>query len=197
MNNNCHRVWSFNKDFVNDWGIVPNVFSKYDCDRIVQYGEELGINPGTVGHNSLDTDIRDSRVSWIGPIDGQTDWIFRRMQDAFQEANKTMFNFDIWGFMEAFQFTRYDAPAGKYNQHIDRRDGSEFIRKLSGSVLLTDPDEFEGGDLTITTGDQPTKMEKRQGALVVFPSFVLHAVHPVTKGTRHSLVAWASGKPFR
>ena len=36
-----------------------------------------------------------------------------------------------------------------------------------------------------------------KGSLIVFPSYTIHKVEPVTKGTRHSLVIWYLGNPYR
>ena len=40
-------------------------------------------------------------------------------------------------------------------------------------------------------------MKNKQGDLILFPSYTLHEVKPVTKGERNSLVAWVTGKPFK
>jgi PKHD-type hydroxylase len=40
-------------------------------------------------------------------------------------------------------------------------------------------------------------MDKAQGTLILFPSYTLHEVMPVTKGERNSLVSWVTGKPFK
>ena len=64
-------------------------------------------------------------------------------------------------------------------------------------MQLTDPSEYEGGNLqTMTTGD-PANVRKQRGLIVVFPSYVLHQVTPVTQGSRQSLVAWVSGPAFK
>ncbi len=109
----------------------------------------------------------------------------------------TNFNFDIFGLYEGFQFTNYKAPSGKYNRHVDKGFGFP-IRKLSISIQLTDPKEYEGGELYIDNGvESYVMMKKDQGALIAFPSYTLHEVMPVTKGERNSLVTWVTGKPFK
>ena len=45
--------------------------------------------------------------------------------------------------------------------------------------------------------DKGAKMKKEQGTLIIFPSYILHEVKPVTKGERNSLVAWVTGKQFK
>ena len=72
------------------------------------------------------------------------------------------------------------------------------------TVSLTDPEEYEGGDLEFDfrnedEASQPRVCEeiRKKGSVIVFPSFVWHRVKPVTKGIRHSLVCWNLGYPFR
>ncbi len=83
------------------------------------------------------------------------------------------------------------------------------IRKISCSVLLNDPQSYEGGDFEIgytnklcdgTIDDTKVTLEKgkmlKQGSVIVFPSFVWHRVTPVKKGKRYSLVNWALGPSY-
>jgi PKHD-type hydroxylase len=64
-------------------------------------------------------------------------------------------------------------------------------------MQLSDPSEYEGGDLLLHTGDEPIVINKQKGMLVMFPSYTLHEVTPVTKGERYSLVAWVHGPKLR
>ena len=71
---------------------------------------------------------------------------------------------------------------------------SHLARKLS--LELTDPAEYDGGQLQLNNGhDMDT--EQIRGRLFAFPSFMLHRVTPVTRGTRCSLVSWIGGPQFR
>lgn len=78
------------------------------------------------------------------------------------------------------------------------------IRKLSVTVNLSHPDEYEGGNLRFdcgphTRGDRFVECEeiRPRGSIVVFPSHIYHQVTPVESGTRRSLVMWSLGPPFR
>jgi PKHD-type hydroxylase len=71
------------------------------------------------------------------------------------------------------------------------------IRKLSLTIQLSDPFSYNGGELHLFTGNEPTIIPKEQGKLISFPSYVLHEVTPVTKGERYSLVAWITGPQFK
>lgn len=63
-------------------------------------------------------------------------------------------------------------------------------------MQLTDPHEYEGGELELHDGVFKY-LPKNQGAVIAFPSYVLHKVNPVTRGVRHSLVTWVTGPQFK
>jgi PKHD-type hydroxylase len=68
---------------------------------------------------------------------------------------------------------------------------------LSLVLQLSDPAQYEGGNLQVMTGSEPQTVRKQRGLVAAFPSYVLHQVTPVTQGTRQSLVAWVSGPQFK
>ena len=132
-----------------------------------------------------------------------------------REANNLMFQYDLTYF-QAVQFARY-RDGGFYDWHQDTPGWNQLageIRKLSLTLCLTDPEEYEGGNLEfwngfrkrkeikLTTGKVMTdeEMEKDirdQGTVIVFDSRDWHRVTPVTKGTRYSLVCWTVGPNFK
>jgi PKHD-type hydroxylase len=80
---------------------------------------------------------------------------------------------------------------------MDIGHGSGSLRKISVVIQLSDPTEYEGGELQVMNGEEPYRVcNKEKGSLIMFPSFLLHRVTPVTKGCRRSLVLWISGPPF-
>ena len=65
-------------------------------------------------------------------------------------------------------------------------------------IAISDPSEFEGGDLLFSEvhkGKAPIKLKR--GHAVFFASFLRHKVDTVTKGNRKSLVVWFGGPPFK
>ena len=84
-----------------------------------------------------------------------------------------------------------------YGWHQDYGGKLSPSRKLSLVLQLADPSQYEGGNLQVMTGGEPTNVRKQRGLITVFPAYTLHQVTPVTQGTRQSLVAWISGPPFR
>lgn len=189
-------VWPFEVDQVQNWAYWDGAFSKEECQKIIEIGESNILQVGKIGDSEeKDTTYRDSEIAWIYPSD-ETEFMFRRVTDILISLNKQFFNFDLFGLAEGFQFTKYTAPDGFYGAHTDKRLNAA-VRKLSATIQLSADEDYEGGELALQFGKNPELMDKAQGKLIAFPSYVLHEVKPVTKGTRYSLVAWATGKPFK
>ena len=184
--------WNFKLDQISFYSFWNNAFSKEECQTIINLAKDKGLIKGKTKEIS---DVRDSKVSWLYPSDNM-DWVFRRVTDIVTNLNERFFKFDLFGLNEGFQFTNYEAPSGKYGKHVDRGTNM-VVRKLSISIQLTNPEEYEGGELYLYDDDKGTVMDKTQGTLIMFPSYVLHEVMPVTKGERNSLVTWVTGKQFK
>ena len=112
--------------------------------------------------------------------------------------NSQFYKFELTGFGEALQLTNYDhSEQGMYGWHQDYGSVGGPSRKLSLVLQLTDPSEYEGGNLQIMTSGEPINVHKQRGLVTVFPSYTVHQVTPVTQGSRQSLVAWITGPEFR
>ena len=187
--------WHFKIDEINSYAFWNNAFSKEECQTIINIAKDKGLIKGTTFNDEKSEGVRDSKISWLYPSDNM-DWVFRRCTDIITNLNDRFFKFELHGFSEGFQFTNYEAPGGKYGRHVDRGLNG-VIRKISISIQLTDPSEYEGGELYLYEDDKGTLMSKEQGTLVMFPSYTLHEVMPVTKGERNSLVSWITGPAFK
>jgi PKHD-type hydroxylase len=191
-----NSIWSFEVDNTHGWAFANDVFSPDECKKIIEIGEKYKLKEAVVGANKQPvTEIRESSINWIFPQE-DTEWIYYRMTNLVKHLNDNYFKFNLFGFIEGFQFTKYEAPSGHYGMHIDKMFG-KTIRKLSITVQLSDPADYEGGNLQLIFGKEPDVMDKRQGMALAFPSYALHEVTPVTKGTRYSLVAWVTGESFK
>jgi PKHD-type hydroxylase len=185
-------AWNFKLDKVHFYAYWTNAFTKKECEKIIEIAKNKGFIKGTTMGKS---DIRKSKICWLYPSD-EMNWVFRRVTDIVLNLNEKFFGFDIFGLNEGFQFTNYKAPDNKYGKHVDRT--LDFIvRKLSVSIQLTDPKEYEGGELYLYDNNEGELMNKEQGTLILFPSYILHEVMPVTKGERNSLVTWVTGNQFK
>ena len=162
------------------------------CAVVATLGGET--KSGTVDGGRAGAALRDSNVAWIDQGD-ESDWLFDRLWSRLNEANERFFHLKLEGFTEPLQFTEY-GPTQHYGWHLDIGRGRYRVRKLSFVVQLSNPADYEGGDLQITAGHQPTGMPRDQGALIAFPAFTMHRVTPVIRGLRRSLVGWIGGPPF-
>ena len=189
---------------INDYCVViPDFFNKEELEKIDDVSKIFEVKESLVGNSGPDAEgepnkNRSSDIRWIEPQE-ETTWIYEKMTEFLREMNGMHYMFNINGF-EAFQHATYkDTDNGRFTKHIDESrlfDSINNIRKISYSILLNDPSEYEGGELHIWDGhgegDTLIK-DLKAGYLVAFPSFLLHEVTPVTKGTRKSLVCWARG----
>ena len=176
-------------------------FTEEEVTRIIEVGDSLSMKQGTIfSKNKVsESKARDSKVCWIYQ-DEKTEWLYNKLFKMTKEANNNCWNFNLTGFNEACQYAHYEAPTGHYDYHLDidggngDKDSPAVTRKISVVVQLSDPSEYEGGELTIQPGNKTIK--RGLGITTLFPSYLLHKVTPVTKGLRKSLVMWVSGPPF-
>ena len=198
LNSHC---WPFKIDEIHDFAYVPKFLSKEECEEIIKIGNKKRISDGTIfstKKNKVVKDIRKSKVAWLGNQDVPN--LYPKLTDAIMELNSKYFKFDLHGFEEGLQFTIYDGKGAKYGKHVDRGLNIK-VRKLSITIELSDPNKRRGGDLRLITGEPDlsgkNKLPKEQGTMIAFPSWTLHEVEPIVKGTRYSLVAWITGKNFK
>ena len=173
---------------------MQNVFTPTEIKAIIAIGEANDLDKGRTG-GKQPTEIRDSFVQFLYPNDTTT-WIFQKLSDIVNEMNARYWGFDLSGFDQGLQFTRYDAPGQYYDWHTDS-GMMTGRRKLSLTVQLSDPDDYEGGDLELCWGPEPMQAKREQSMMILFPSWTMHRVTPVTKGTRYNLVGWISGPSFK
>jgi predicted 2-oxoglutarate/Fe(II)-dependent dioxygenase YbiX len=167
----------------------------------------------------LDKNKRNSKNAWIPT----THWLGGFIWNYVQKANRENFLYDISNIDgENIQFTYY-AEGDFYSWHNDaglmqtykpfgvRSSNTtqeivndfvniecEYIRKLSVVVQLSDPEDYEGGNLQIMGEDGKSYIAPRQkGSVIVFDSRAQHRVLKVKKGLRKSLVAWVVGPRWR
>lgn len=147
----------------------------------------------------VDPNKRESNVAWFVPTE-ETSVIWEKIVNTIATVNSRFFHFDLSGCHEPAQLTLYKScVSAHYDWHVDAGPSmGSAPRKLSMSLLLSDPDDFEGGEFQIkATSDEAITLEQKQGRAWFFPSYTLHRVAPVTKGVRRSLVLWIGGPAFR
>jgi PKHD-type hydroxylase len=187
--------WPFYGDHVHNYASYDGVFNDYEIETIVNHSKQYQLEKAKLENDAEENSIRNNEIVFIGP-EG-IEWLFSRLANVCSEMNERFFKFDIFGLAEGLQFTQYTAPNQFYKMHMDKLF-MKNVRKLSIVVQLTDENEYEGGDLELIlgAGDDTVKMTRKKGKVIMFPSYIIHQVTPITKGQRHSLVSWITGKPF-
>ena len=145
------------------------------CDHVIKFAKEQQFIRGMIGNkkdkgfDEEDLNVRKSEIVWLNEP-----WINRHLHPFVHHANRNAgWNFQYTGH-ENIQFTKY-VDDGHYDWHADmdvEPPNHGIVRKI---VI---------------------KEARKKGSVIVFPSFLLHKVTPVTSGTRYSLVMWTLGQPF-
>lgn len=176
---------------------VANVFSPEECSEIIAAAHPQAFaEAGLVAGRKADG-IRRARIAWLDETkDGA--WIFRRLLETVNAANREYFHFDLEEFGERMQVAWYIAEAqGFFDWHSDIGQGPlASRRKLTIVIQLSDPGSYQGGDLEINADGNVYRATWACGSAVLMPSFVLHRVTPVTRNSRFSLTLWAHGPHF-
>lgn len=91
-------------------------------------------------------------------------------------------------------FNRYDSGMF-YKTHMDSALmgglGRQPLRAdLSFTLFLSEPNEYEGGELVVQSPLGEIRVKEAAGNALVYPSNMLHRVEPVTSGVRLAAVGW-------
>jgi PKHD-type hydroxylase len=175
-----------------------DLFTSNELEWITMIGNKLPKENATIGSDTeVDTTIRKSIVSWIG-VNNVTQWIYDKLSDGIKHVNDTHYKYDLEK-LENLQFTHYSGESsGFYRCHLDsNNENLPTNRKLSFVLQLSDPSEYEGGELKLHLGGSPLIVKKQKGLITFFPSNMLHECTPLTKGERYVIVGWVHGPAFK
>lgn len=129
---------------------------------------------------------------------------YELLTDVGRHWNSQYWQMDVTGVFECFDVIEYDAPHGGMHWHIDLSTGGQSTanRKVNILAQLSDPDEYEGGELQLFVPHERKELPfvnapKEKGSVIVFPPWVPHRVTPVTSGKRKSMVTYLHGPAIR
>jgi len=198
--------------------IFPRVVSKKECEKLLdccikntEFKEAFILNKGESDadidrHGRADPSIRKTDIAFVevgGNEGNEGNKVNEVAWHYLNEANEIKFNYKFHNY-QTVQFARY-RDGGHYGWHRDVNESAISPngeqRKLSLTLCLTDPKDYEGGELQFFNGERSREKKtveeiRAQGSVIVFDSRDWHRVTPVTKGTRYSLVCWTVGPNF-
>jgi PKHD-type hydroxylase len=179
--------------------------------------EDSKVGGGDYG--TVDREKRNARNSWIPT----SHWVAGFVWHYVQRANRENFLYDLENIDgESLQYTVY-GEGEYYGWHNDSglathykpvrtgnrgtgeqiaqdfiNENCERVRKLSFSLLLSDPEDYRGGNLQLLdeTG-KPYIAPRHRGVITLFDSRTQHRVQKVTQGVRKSIVGWVTGPRWK
>ena len=196
-------------------GLPDKVIESLEEDLESNFGDQMG--DSRLMGDALNKDKRNSKNTWVPT----THWTAGLVWHYIERANRENFLYDIRNIDgENMQYTEYgegefytwhnDAGISCHykpvsvGNHDERREKDfiqenlELVRKLSFVVQLSDPEDYEGGNLQLIAEDGKSYFAPRKkGTVIVFDSRTSHRVLKVTKGKRKSLVGWVVGPRWK
>ena len=192
-----------------DWVVVTEpVLTGQECERLIACKDLWKRHQGTVhrvtqgGARSEFIEKSAQREATLYSPQTPIPWLFKRISQAVNNINEQVWKFQLADYAERPNLMRYDEAAkspsgvnGHYDWHMDVGTHPVMAkRKISFSLILND--DYGGKGMEFKIGRQGTPEKPPRGALIAFPSYILHRVHPVTSGTRWALVGWVHGPSF-
>ena len=178
----------FNDEMIKN--LTDMVYANYKFSKGKTGTKELGDMT-----DSYETNNRD--IAYIDPKP-HSKWLYDLLFPLALEANKNLFHFDIDIVTDAIHYVIYPEDGGHLDWHMDVGAFGVNKRKLAMTVQLSDSSDYEGGDFQIWMGGKNyITVPREKGDVIVFPSFCMHRVTPITRGERRCLVFWTGGRPFR
>lgn len=189
-------------DFTNFY-YYPQIFSNNDILHLEQiihknYSFHKG-QVGTVELGNLDSNLYNNRDIAYLPFDETTKWLYEKLEKLVIQANEVLFNFSITHVTDLIHYVIYPENGGHLDWHMDIGKFGVNKRKLALTVQLSDPSEYDGGEFEIWFNNKNNFIElpRKKGDVIVFPTFLMHRVKPITRGQRKALVFWVGGEPFK
>lgn len=205
----CQSIWYYSdlpEDVVNS--IETDISERFDKD----------MEDSMLGNGDVNKERRNSQNAWIP----SHHWVAGFLWHYVQRANRENFLYDLRCIdAESMQYTKYgegqfygwhnDAGLSNYYKPLSSagndsqsfannfiNENIELVRKISFTVQLSDPDDYEGGNVQFLDEDNNSYFAPRKrGTVILFDSRTNHRVLKVTKGTRKSIVGWVVGPRWR
>lgn len=206
-------VWFFT-------GLPSDIINSLEKDLENHFDDEMG--DSKLINDVLNKNIRKSKNTWIPTHHWIGGWLWHYVGI----ANRNNFLYDIsfiesesmqyasYGVGEYYhwhtdssisvhykpQFQTSARESTKDDNYLRERTAieNELVRKISFSLQLSDPDDYEGGNIQFIDESNKNYIAPRQkGSLIIFDSRTKHRVCKVRSGVRKSIVGWVLGPRWK
>tara|TARA_B100000131_G_C18008923_1_gene569659 strand:+ start:43 stop:588 length:546 start_codon:yes stop_codon:yes gene_type:complete len=163
---------------LNDYYVFKNGFSEEECLKI----------------------IRDNEASNKLEFSEKNFWIYKKLSGFAMEANRESWHFDLHGFcdpiiLESFLGEGVYAPRSDMAKNFFNE--CKQYSKVSFHIPLSKEQDYTGGEHLIHNSGTPVYAEKEMGTCLLFPSYMISGVTPVTKGNKYWLRGFLFGSHFK
>lgn len=173
----------------------PDAFPIEAAERVIKSAEKLDTEDAKIGSSNdegvVNKEVRDVKKialpAWTG--------LGAQMAGMALDANRRAWKFNV-SHANQCDYLIYDVD-GHYHAHIDTFINSAEVECRKLTVLAFLNEDFKGGRLFLQVGSKKVYPPQQAGTVLIFPSFVLHGVEPVTEGIRRSIVTWMVGPWFK
>lgn len=159
--------------------VFPGGLSGEECDLIQK---NLGV-------------LEPYRVRGCGGVTRETssDPSLEPIEVVARAINDLYFGFDLDPGQHSWMQTYLREH--KYKLHMDGSPGQ--MRKLTAVAMLSDPEDYEGGALSLHVHPRRFVVPRQRGTIAVFQHWVLHDVSPILSGKRQTINMGFWGPPFK
>ncbi len=174
--------------------MAPSCLSTQEIEQVFAGADAFEWEATTI--SKATEKLKDARLGKRKGLihNSKTLWLYEKLIQIMHTFNQHVVHQDWYGVLETIQLAEY-TPGDHYDIHFD--GFAETKRKLSLTVQLSRPDDYEGGLLQLGLPNNPVTGITEKGSAICFPSWMPHQVESVTKGARYSLVAWGHGPAVR
>jgi len=191
---------------IGEWCYINKRFTPDFCKSVLDLGLTLPFQTAALGVDGIGSKVDDtyrrSNIRFIEKQDQRFEFLYDEMWKDVIGINDEWFNVHI-SKLDYIQLAEYtEQQQGEYKRHHDVfwvNGDPKYHRQLSAVIQLSDPADYDGGDLQFFDVNESPNPEyiRNQGSIVFFPSFIHHGVSPVTRGTRYSLTLWFDGPKWK
>jgi predicted 2-oxoglutarate/Fe(II)-dependent dioxygenase YbiX len=175
--------------------ILDNVFTKEECETIINYGCQ-GINYAITNNiNITDPNIHKYKNVTL-PTNEFTNSLHQRLCNYTAPLNTEHWNFELTIFTENV-FCLFEGINNDYSKpHLNMKPGKNVINnKINILLALTDKSLYTGNELMVHShyGEIPFV----QGSIVAFPSYLAYTFQPIISGNNYVLSTTVQGPSFK
>lgn len=172
---------------------IKNVLT---ADELVQARKLIADAPWAAGRESAGRQAVDVKNNEQLPHDCDAARAIRSLVLQSLDRHPTFFSATLPKRVFPPRVNRYGGEANSFGNHVDNSirfapdTGLRVRTDISCTLFLTEPDQYDGGELVIQDTGGPRSIKLAAGDAVIYPGTTLHQVTPVTRGYRLACFFW-------